>query len=219
MNLIFLGPPGAGKGTQAQRICWEYSISQLSTGDLLRSHISKGTELGKEADKYIHGGNLVPDELIIGIIREELLLPQYENGYLLDGFPRTVPQAIALDALLAELNQKLDMVLALQVPDEIIIERLTARRSCPTCGKVYHLVFNPPLLEGKCDLDGAELFLRKDDNEQTVIKRLGIYKEQTIPIIDYYAKQNLIHTINGVGRLEDIYKNIKTLLKPFKKDY
>ncbi|MFY8160246.1 MAG: adenylate kinase [Candidatus Kapaibacteriota bacterium] len=219
MNLIFLGPPGAGKGTQAQRICWEYSISQLSTGDLLRSHISKGTELGKEADKFIHGGNLVPDELIIGIIREELLLPQYENGYLLDGFPRTVPQAIALDALLAALNQKLDMVLALQVPDEIIIERLTARRTCPTCGKVYHLVFNPPLLEGKCDLDGAELFLRKDDNEQTVIKRLGIYKEQTIPIIDYYAKQNLIHTINGVGRLEDIYKNIKTLLKPFKKDY
>ena len=216
MNLIFLGPPGAGKGTQAQRICWEYSISQLSTGDLLRSHITKGTELGKEAEKYIHGGNLVPDELIIGIIREELLLPQYENGYLLDGFPRTVPQAIALDALLAELNQKLDMVLALQVPDEIIIERLTARRTCPTCGKVYHLVFNPPLLEGKCDLDGAELFLRKDDNEETVIKRLGIYKDQTIPIIDYYGKQNLIHSINGVGRLEDIYKNIKTLLKPFK---
>lgn len=217
MNLIFLGPPGAGKGTQAQRICWEYSISQLSTGDLLRSHISKGTELGKEAEKYIHGGNLVPDELIIDIIKEELLLPQYENGYLLDGFPRTLPQAKALDNLLNDLNQKIDMVLALEVPDEIITERLTARRTCTVCNKVYHLVFNPPIVDGKCDLDGADLYQRKDDNEETVVKRLSIYKEQTMPIIDYYKEQNLLQSINGVGRLQDIFKNIKNLLKPLKK--
>lgn len=217
MNLIFLGPPGAGKGTQAQRICWEYSISQLSTGDLLRSHISKGTELGKEAEKYIHGGNLVPDELIIDIIKEELLLPQYENGYLLDGFPRTLPQAKALDNLLNDLNQKIDMVLALEVPDEVITERLTARRTCTVCNKVYHLVFNPPIVDGKCDLDGADLYQRKDDNEETVVKRLSIYKEQTMPIIDYYKEQNLLQSINGVGRLQDIFKNIKNLLKPLKK--
>lgn len=217
MNLIFLGPPGAGKGTQAQRICWEYSISQLSTGDLLRSHISKGTELGKEAEKYIHGGNLVPDELIIDIIKEELLLPQYENGYLLDGFPRTLPQAKALDNLLNDLNQKIDIVLALEVPDEVITERLTARRTCTVCNKVYHLVFNPPIVDGKCDLDGADLYQRKDDNEETVVKRLSIYKEQTMPIIDYYKEQNLLQSINGVGRLQDIFKNIKNLLKPLKK--
>jgi adenylate kinase len=217
MNLIFLGPPGAGKGTQAQRICWEYSITQLSTGDLLRAHISKGTNLGKEAEGYINSGNLVPDELIIALIKEELLLPQYKSGYLLDGFPRTVPQAIALDKLLEELQQSIDLVLVLEVPDEDIVERLTARRTCPTCGKVYHLVFNPPLSEGRCDLDGSELFLRKDDNEETVTKRLKVYKEQTMPIINYYQQKDLVQTINGVGRLEQIYKNIKNILKNLKK--
>lgn len=217
MNLIFLGPPGAGKGTQAQRICWEYSITQLSTGDLLRAHISKGTSLGKEAENYINGGNLVPDELIIALIKEELLLPQYKSGFLLDGFPRTVPQATALDKLLEELQQKIDLVLVLEVPDEDIVERLTARRTCPTCGKVYHLVFNPPLSEGKCDLDGAELFLRKDDNEETVTKRLKVYKEQTMPIINYYQQKDLVQIINGVGRLEQIYKNIKSILKNLQK--
>lgn len=218
MNLIFLGPPGAGKGTQAQRICWEYSITQLSTGDLLRAHISKGTNLGKEAESFINAGNLVPDELIIALIKEELLLPQYKNGYLLDGFPRTVPQAIALDKLLDELKQSIDLVLVLEVPDEDIVERLTARRTCPTCGKVYHLVFNPPLSEGKCDLDGSDLFLRKDDNEETVTKRLKVYKEQTMPIIKYYQEKNLVQSINGVGRLEQIYKNIKSILKSFIKE-
>lgn len=218
MNLIFLGPPGAGKGTQAQRICWEYSITQLSTGDLLRAHISKGTNLGKEAESFINAGNLVPDELIIALIKEELLLPQYKNGYLLDGFPRTVPQAIALDKLLDELKQSIDLVLVLEVPDEDIVERLTARRTCPTCGKVYHLVFNPPLSEGKCDLDGSDLFLRKDDNEETVTKRLKVYKEQTMPIIKYYQEKNLVQSINGVGRLEQIYKNIKSILKSIIKE-
>lgn len=216
MNLIFLGPPGAGKGTQAQRICWEYSISQLSTGDLLRAHISKETELGNEAKKYITGGNLVPDALIIDIINEELLEPQYESGYLLDGFPRTVPQAEALDVLLTKLNQKIDMVLVLEVPEEVIVERLTARRTCSSCNRVYHLIFNPPIVDGKCDLDGADLYLRKDDNAETVVRRLEIYKEQTIPIIDYYKKQGLVHSINGVGRLQDVFNNIKELLKPLR---
>ena len=217
MNLIFLGPPGAGKGTQAQRICWEFGIAQISTGDLLRSNISKGTPIGIEADKYINDGNLVPDELIIEMIKEELQLTG-TYGYLLDGFPRTLPQAIALDSVMETLNGKIDIVLQLDVPNSEILPRLTARRTCPECGKSYHLIYNPPAKEGKCDIEGATLFQRKDDNEETVSNRLKIYENQTLPIIDYYRKKGLLTVINGVGRLDAVYDNIKMKISDIMRD-
>lgn len=212
MNLIFLGPPGAGKGTQAQRLCWDYDVAQISTGDLLRSNISKGTPIGVEADKYIHQGNLVPDELIIGMIKDELKFT-LAGGFLLDGFPRTVPQAEALDIVLKEMNFKIDAVLVLDVLSDEIVARLTARRTCPTCGKSYHLIFNPPAKEGLCDIEGSTLYQRKDDNEETVKHRQEIYENQTKPIIKYYEKQNLVHKINGLGKLDDVYYLIKNLLQ------
>ncbi len=211
MNLIFLGPPGAGKGTQAQRLCWDFGMAQISTGDLLRSHIAKKTAIGIEADKYINEGNLVPDDLIIGMIREELAYAE-KTGFLLDGFPRTVPQAIELDNMITSMGIKIDAVLVLEVPGDELVARLTARRTCPTCGKSYHLIFNPPAKEGKCDIEGSDLFQRKDDNEETVTKRQQIYENQTKPIINYYKGKNLAHTINGVGKMDKIYSSIKTLL-------
>jgi len=215
MNLIFLGPPGAGKGTQAQRICWEYGIAQIATGDLLRSHIAKGTELGKEANKFIHGGNLVPDELIIGIIATEL--KHYgDAGYLLDGFPRTIPQAQALDGLLDSLGVTLNAVLVLEVPKEELIMRLTARRTCVECGASYHLLYNPPQKDGFCDRDGEPLIHRKDDNEETVRKRLAIFDDQTLPIIEYYEKKGLVHHLNGVGRMPVVFHRIKNILDNYK---
>lgn len=212
MNLIFLGPPGAGKGTQAQRLCWDYEVAQISTGDLLRSNIAEGTPIGIEADKYIHQGNLVPDDLIIGMIREELQFT-LSGGFLLDGFPRNVAQAKALDVLLLEIDKKIDAVLVLEVPADEIVARLTARRTCPTCGKSYHLIFNPPAKEGLCDIEGATLYQRKDDNEETVKHRQEVYLDQTKPIIKYYEKQNLVHKINGLGKLDNVYYSIKDLLK------
>lgn len=216
MNLIFLGPPGAGKGTQAQRICWEYDISQISTGDLLRANIAKGTPLGKEAEKYIHNGHLLSDELIISIIREELKFTG-KKGYLLDGFPRTVNQAIALDEMLSETGSRIDAVLVLDVPTDELIARLTARRTCPECGRSYHLIFNPPAKEGVCDLDGMELYQRKDDNEETAKTRVSVYEEQTKPIIDYYDKQGIANRLNGVGRIDLVFGRIKKILDPIEK--
>lgn len=212
MNLIFLGPPGAGKGTQAQRLCWDYGMAQISTGDLLRSHIAKKTAIGIEADKYINEGNLVPDDLIIGMIKEELVYAE-KSGFLLDGFPRTVPQAVALDAMVEGMGLKIDAVLVLDVPGDELVARLTARRTCPTCGKSYHLIFNPPAKEGICDIEGDELYQRKDDNEETVKRRQQIYEEQTKPIISYYKSKNMAHNIDGMGKMDKIYANIKALLK------
>jgi adenylate kinase len=211
MNLIFLGPPGAGKGTQAQKLCWEYGLSQISTGDLLRSHIARKTPIGLEADKYINDGHLVSDELIIEMIGEELTIVG-DSGYLLDGFPRTVPQAISLDKMLEKLEQKIDAVIVLEVPADEIVARLTARRTCPECGRSYHLIFNPPAKDGLCDLDNAELYQRKDDNEETVKRRQQIYEESTKPIIDYYLKQNLAYKLNGLGRMDDVFNRIKEII-------
>lgn len=215
MNLIFLGPPGAGKGTQAQRMCWEYSISQISTGDLLRSNIQKGTALGKEADKYIHTGQLVPDELIINIIREEIEFLG-SGGFLLDGFPRTIKQAEALDELLISTKKQLNAVLVLEVPSEELITRLTARRTCPECGASYHLIFNPPQKNGICDRDGVQLVQRKDDTVETVQNRLSIFEQQTKPIIAYYEKRGLVHRIDGVGHLTDVFNRMKEILDTVK---
>jgi adenylate kinase len=216
--LIFLGPPGSGKGTQSEFICKDFHIVQLSTGDLLRYHRKNGTELGKKAQEFMDKGELVPDDLIIEIIRNELKKEEYSNGFLLDGFPRTITQAEALDKLLAELNLHLDAVLVLNVPTEELITRLTARRTCPICGKTYHLIYNPPKVDGKCDLDGGELYQRSDDNEETVRNRLEVYEKQTKPLIDYYQSKGLAYFIDGIGKIEDIYSRIKAILDSIKKN-
>jgi adenylate kinase len=218
MRLIFLGPPGSGKGTQSEFICKDFRIVQLSTGDLLRYHRKNGTELGKKAQEFMDKGELVPDDLIIEIIRNELKKKEYSNGFLLDGFPRTITQAEALDKLLAELNLHLDAVLVLNVPTEELITRLTARRTCPICGKTYHLIYNPPKVDGKCDLDGGELYQRSDDNEETVRNRLEVYEKQTKPLIDYYQSKGLAYFIDGIGKIEDIYSRLKAILDSIKKN-
>ncbi len=212
MKLIFLGPPGAGKGTQAEFICKDFNIKQLSTGDLLRYHRQKGTELGKKAQEFMDKGELVPDNLIVEMIRNELTKEEYQNGFLLDGFPRTIPQAEALDKLLEELNLKLNAVLVLEVPAEELIRRLTARRTCRVCGKTYHLIYNPPKVDGKCDIDGGELYQRSDDNEETVRNRLNVYEKQTKPLVAYYTSKGLVYLIDGSGEINEIYKRIKAIL-------
>ncbi len=212
MKLIFLGPPGAGKGTQSEFICRDYGIKQISTGDLLRYHRKEGTDLGKKAKLYMDKGELVPDSLIIDMIKEELTKPEYSNGYLLDGFPRTLPQAEALDRLLRNLSQKLNAVLILDVPQDELIKRITERRICKICGKVYHLIYSPPKQNGICDLDGGELYQRSDDNEETVTRRLIVFENQTKPLIDYYHKHGLAYKILGVGKIDEIYKRIKEVL-------
>ena len=212
MKLIFIGPPGAGKGTQAERICKEYNTVQLSTGDILRMNRKLGTELGKKAQQYMAAGNLVPDEIIIGMLKDEIRKPEYVNGYILDGFPRTVKQAEALDVLLEELGDKLDSVLVLTVPAEDLISRLTARRTCRTCNKSYHLIFNPPKVDGICDLDQGELYQRDDDQEESIKNRLNVYEAQTKPLIDYYSTKGQVTMIDGVGEIDAIYSRIKSAL-------
>ncbi len=212
MNLILLGPPGAGKGTQAEGICRDYGVVQLSTGDILRANRKAGTELDKKAESYMIAGELVPDEIIIDMIKQELRKPEIAGGYLLDGFPRTVPQAEALDGLLSQLGQKLDHVLVLEVPNDELVARLTNRRTCRICGKTYHLTFNPPKEQGICDLDGGELYQRLDDSEETVINRLMVYEKQTKPLIEYYKKKRLAKIIDGVGKLDEVYARVKAAL-------
>lgn len=212
MRLIFLGPPGAGKGTQAEFICRDYGIRQLSTGDILRAHRKSGTPLGMKAQQFMDRGELVPDSIIIDMIREELQKPEFRNGYLLDGFPRTIAQAEALDKLLEDMNQKLDAVLVLDVPTEELVIRLTARRTCKVCGKTYHLLYNPPKKDGICDLDGGELYQRSDDNEETVRNRLLVYENQTKPLIEYYRKKGIAKIIEGIGKIDEIYQVIKATL-------
>jgi len=212
MRIIFLGPPGAGKGTQAKLIVKDYHIRQLSTGDLLRENRNKGTELSRKAQAYMDAGNLVPDELILKMVADEFQRPELEAGYILDGFPRTYLQADGLDHLLKEQGQTLDHVLLLDVPDSELIRRLTARRSCPECGHIYNLIFNPPRNAGICDNDGFELVHRSDDTEETVKNRLKVYQKQTMPLVEHYEKQGLIRRIDGTGNVQDIYQRIKTVL-------
>ncbi len=207
MRLILLGPPGAGKGTQAERLVAKYQIPQISTGDILRAAVRDGTDLGKTAKSYMDSGGLVPDAVVIGIIEERLKEDDCANGYILDGFPRTVAQADALKNVLAGMGQAIDHVVSVEVPNEDLVERLSGRRSCK-CGAMYHVTFNPPKKEGVCDKCGGELFQRADDQEETIRSRLAVYEEQTAPLIAYYEKAGLLRRIDGVGSLDEIFGRI-----------
>ena len=208
MKLILLGPPGAGKGTQAVRLVEHFGIPQISTGDILRKAVKDGTELGTLAKKYMDKGELVPDEVVIGIIRDRLMEPDCQKGYILDGFPRTIAQAEALDEMLEKMGARIDHVVNISVADEEIIKRLTGRRTCPNCGAGYHILFDPPKRDGICDKCGTKLIQRDDDKEETIRARLEVYRRQTEPLIKYYEAKQLLRTIPGEGSMEEIFNAI-----------
>lgn len=212
LKIILFGPPGAGKGTQAKSICNKYSLPHISTGDIFRNQIAKNTELGKKAKEYIDKGMLVPDELTIDLVENRLRENDCKNGFLLDGFPRTVNQAKALKAFLEGMNSKLDVALLIKVPKSLILNRMTGRRVCLSCGASYHVAFNPPKMEGKCDLCGNEITQRDDDKEETVRKRLDIYDQVTEPLINYYSNEELLKEIDGTGAINDVFLNICCVL-------
>ncbi len=214
MNIILFGPPGAGKGTQAKKMVDFYGIPQISTGDILRANVRKGTELGLAAKAYMDNGELVPDEVLIGIIKSRLNEQDCEKGFILDGYPRTIPQADALATILKEINKPIDIVLNLEVPDEELVERISGRLMC-NCGASYHRTFNPPKKEGVCDICGGEVFQRADDKEEAVQNRLNVYKKQTEPLIDYYAKQGILVTLDGTRGIDEVFEDIKANLAKF----
>lgn len=212
MNLILLGPPGAGKGTQAKKMVDAYGIPQISTGDMLREAVKNQTQLGMEAKKFMDAGQLVPDEVVIGLVKERLSKPDTDKGFMLDGFPRTVPQAEELDKVLADLKKDLDHVVSIEVANEELMGRLTGRRTCKACGAGFHVIFDPPKEEGKCDKCSGELYQRDDDNEATVSNRLKVYDSQTKPLIDYYQGKGLLRPVDGVGAIDDIFGRVKAVL-------
>lgn len=212
MKVIMLGAPGAGKGTQAKQIADKYSIPHISTGDIFRANIKNGTELGKKAKTYMDQGLLVPDELVVELVADRIQQDDCKNGFVLDGFPRTIPQAEALDAALEKINEKMDYAIDVDVPDENIIKRMSGRRACLSCGATYHIVSIPTKVEGLCDRCGNPVVLRDDDKPETVKKRLEVYHEQTQPLIDYYKKQDILRTVNGVQPMEDVFKAIVEIL-------
>ncbi|HEY3353302.1 MAG TPA: adenylate kinase [Polyangia bacterium] len=211
-NWILLGAPGAGKGTQAQRLIDTYRLPQISTGDMLREAKRAGTALGKQAAGYMDRGALVPDELVIGLIAERLDQPDAQQGFILDGFPRTVPQAEALGQVLAERGRQLTRVVAIEVPEAVLVPRLTGRRSCPKCGAPYHVMFKPPVKEGLCDVDGTALVQRADDTEVTVRARLETYRNQTAPLIAYYRAKGLLREVDGQGELGAVFQRVQEAL-------
>lgn len=212
MKLIMLGAPGAGKGTQAKKIAEKYNIPHISTGDIFRANIKNGTELGQKAKTYMDQGLLVPDELVVDLVMDRFAQPDCENGYVLDGFPRTIPQAEALDAALEKAGAKIDYAINVEVPDENIVRRMSGRRACVGCGGTYHIVHIPPKKEGVCDICGKELILRDDDKPETVQKRLDVYHEQTQPLIEYYTKQGALVEVDGTVDMEDVFSAIVKIL-------
>ena len=212
MKIIMLGAPGAGKGTQAKKIADKYQIPHISTGDIFRANIKNGTELGKKAKTYMDQGLLVPDELVVDLVVDRVQQSDCANGYVLDGFPRTIPQAEALDAALAKLGDKVDYAINVEVPDENIINRMGGRRACVGCGATYHVAYNPPKEEGFCDIDGEKLILREDDKPETVKKRPDVYHDQTQPLIEYYSSKQILKEVDGTVDMEDVFTAIVQIL-------
>lgn len=212
MRIVMLGAPGAGKGTQAKKIAQKYGIPHISTGDIFRANIKNETELGKKAKSYMDQGMLVPDELTISLVMDRFQEPDAKNGYVLDGFPRTIPQAESLDAALKKSGSQIDFAVNVDVPDENIIQRMSGRRACVKCGATYHLQYAAPKKDGICDSCGESLILRDDDKPETVEKRLKVYHEQTQPLIDYYAQKNVLKEVDGTQGLEDVFRQIQAIL-------
>ena len=213
MKIIMLGAPGAGKGTQAKMIAEKYGIPHVSTGDIFRANIKNGTELGMEAKKYMDQGQLVPDELTVKILLDRVAQDDCKNGYVLDGFPRTIPQAEVLDKALTELGDAIDFAIDVNVPDENIVKRMSGRRACLSCGTTYHIEHIPPKKEGICDKCGQELVLRDDDKPETVLNRLKVYHDQTQPLIEYYKKAGILKSVDGTQDLNKVFEDIEAVLE------
>ena len=213
LGIILLGAPGAGKGTQAKKISTSFSIPQISTGDMLREAVKNGTEMGLKAKGFMDAGGLVPDEVVIGIVRDRLKANDCGKGFILDGFPRTIPQAQALDKVVKELGKDIRVVLSLEVDEKELLERLTGRRTCTACGAMYHVRFNPPKSDGKCDKCGTALIQRDDDKEATIKARLVNYKKSTEPLLDYYKGTGKIKAVKATGEIDAIYNNIAKILR------
>ena len=212
-NVVLLGGPGAGKGTQAERIVADYALPHISTGDMLRDAVARGTEMGRAAQQYMESGRLVPDEVVIGVVRDRLAEPDAAEGFLLDGFPRTVPQAEALDAMLAEAGRAITHVVLIDVPAEELVQRIAGRRSCAVCGKIYNVTYDPPKVDGVCDVDGGELTQRADDNEETVRNRIAVYEQQTAPLVEYYTDKGVLESAFGGGKAPDeVYEQVGQIL-------
>ena len=213
MKIVMLGAPGAGKGTQAEMIAEKYGIPHISTGDIFRANIKNGTELGKKAKAYMDAGELVPDELTVDLVVDRVAQPDCEKGYILDGFPRTIPQAEVFTAQLSKKGEKIDYAIDVEVPDENIINRMGGRRACPNCGATYHIAFIPPKKEGICDHCGAELVLRNDDKPETVKNRLDVYHKATQPLIDFYSAQGALRKVDGTQDMKDVFAAIVKILE------
>jgi adenylate kinase len=213
MKLILLGAPGVGKGTQGELLIKKYNILKISTGDILRQAIKDGTELGKKAKEIIDKGHLVSDDIILGIVDEELRIEKYKNGFILDGFPRTIPQAEGLDKILKKLSLKIDAVVDINVPEDVIIKRLSSRRLCSVCKRDYNIITNPPNLDGTCKVCGGKIIQRDDDKEETIKKRLEIYRNQTEPLKNYYHKEGLVISVNGNDDVENVFNKIVEILE------
>ena len=213
MKIVMLGAPGAGKGTQADLICEKNGIPHISTGDIFRANIKDGTELGKRAKSYMDKGELVPDELTVEILLDRVAQDDCKKGYVLDGFPRTIPQAEVLEQELTKLGDRIDFAIDVNVPDEDIVVRMSGRRSCPDCGAVYHVTYNKPAKEGVCDKCGASLVQREDDAEETVRNRLKVYHDQTAPLIAFYGERNVLHTVDGTQAMDKVTADIFSILE------
>jgi adenylate kinase len=215
VRIVLVGPPGAGKGTQAEFIAAHLSVPKISTGDILRTNVAQGTQLGTEAKRYMDAGQLVPDEVVINMVRDRLAEPDATDGFLLDGFPRTTPQAVALDKMLADLGTQLELVLELVVDDDEVIRRLSGRRQCRGCGKIWHVEFDAPSREGACDRCGGELYQRDDDKPEVIAERLKVYARDTAPLVDYYGAQNKLVGIDATGPVEDVTARATDALRSY----